>query len=272
MTVLVIGLSSFLAKTLRAHPDAQGYIYCEYNDIDNDALWNSDIKTVINFACNPIVFQGEYSDFDHSCALKAQSIGAHYIMMSSRAVYGITDSFTCFSEDSEFLSNVTPYGAGKRLIEQKLTDSIKKLTILRPANVFGYEYSVDDPRRTFFGFMMKSLKEQGRLTFDIAQEVQKDFFDVHSFVHCALKILQKPKEGVYNLGSGVGLTVSDVAGALIQGFGSGEIEYKSELKTQDSFSLDMSKARAEYDLWIESKEDILEYIEELGQQLQADKS
>lgn len=272
MTVLVIGSSSFLVKTLRQHPEAQDYIYCEFNDVGNDALWDAGIKIVINFACDPIVFQGEYSDFDRMCALKAQSIGAHYIMISSRAVYGITDSFTCFDENTRWLETVSPYGQGKRLIEQKLTQDIDKLTILRPSNIFGYEYSSDIPRRTFFGFMMKSLKEQGRLTFDIAPSVQKDFFSVYSFAYCVLKILQKPKDGVYNVGSGLALTVSEVAGALIQGFGSGETEYKSELKTQDSFCLDMSKARDEYGFKAESREGLLSCVEKLGQELQAERS
>lgn len=270
MTVLVIGSSSFLVQTLRQRPEAQSFIYCEFNEIGDEALWNSGIETVINFACDPVVFQGGYSDFDRMCALKAQRIGAHYIMISSRAAYGITDSFMSFSENSDWLEAVSPYGLGKRLIEKKLSESINKLTILRPSNIFGYEYSRDMPRRTFFGFMMKSLKERGVLTFDIAPNVQKDFLDVSSFVECVLKILQQPKGGIYNVGSGVSLTVSDVADALIQGFGRGKIEYKEALKTQDSFCLDMSKAKEEYGFDTMCKDDILEHIESLGQQLQAD--
>ncbi len=268
MSILVIGQSSFLAKSLKNTSISGECRFADYNTAKTSGVWKQGLKTVINFAHDPIASQqGDFSSLDNLYASKAEQIGAHYIMLSSRAVYGLSPQHDTFDEESGWLDKVTNYGASKRLIEKDLQARFNNITIIRPTNIFGSEYAQDKPRKTFFGTMLSSLKESGTITFDIAPETFKDFLPLNSFSNALTKILKNPKSGAYNLGSGTSISINEIAQTVIEGYGEGEIIYSPPFKEGDSFGVNIDKIKQDYKIETTAKEPILNAVYEIGSQL-----
>lgn len=248
MSTLVIGKNSFIAQHLKSNPKSKDWDYISYKNALNASEWDKKPNCVINLAIDSVVKEGKYSDIDLQIGLKAQNIGAHFIALSSRAVYGIADGLQNFTEESPFLEKCTPYGQGKRLIEEKLTNELdkSKLTILRPSNIFGFEYNADKPRNSFFGQMLYDLKNSGGINFEMSGETQKDFLPVDSFVNILVEIAQKPKAGIFNVGSGTATLCKDIAKWVMEGYGSVGLEVSNNGAYCDNFILDISKLQSEY--------------------------
>lgn len=271
MTVLVIGKSSFIGQSLRKHPIAQTWDYCDHDSANQDAIWQKSYDCVINLALDPVVRNGEFSAFDRNIGLKAQENGAHFIALSSRAVYGIANTHTSFKEDSQFLSSCTPYGEAKRLIETDLLEHLvpENLTILRPSNIFGFEYTPNTPARaSFFGMMLFNLKNSHTIFFDMPGDTIKDFLPVEHFSDILTKIAAKPKSGTFNVGSSVKTPCKDFANWLIGGFGRGELIDENGLPPKDSFTLNCYKLLIEYkNVSLPNNDDLQLYCIELGKTL-----
>ena len=270
MNILAIGSSSFIAQSLQNLVGNSGkYHFIPHTEALDISSWPESTSSVINFACDPVIRQGKYSDFDHKCAEIAEKLSVHYIMMSTRAVYGRSKVPQTYDENSEFLDDVTPYGLAKRLIEADLQENFENITILRPSNVFGFEYSQQQPRKTFFGQMLKSLKEEGYITFDIAKTTTRDFLPVKVLAEYIDVIAKTPQRGVLNLGSHTGIPLQDIAESVISGFGAGEIRVTSGVE-RDSFTLNATKAQEAYNLNQVTKSDILEECVKIGRQLRSE--
>lgn len=252
MNVLIIGHSSFIAQHLKKHHIAKDWSYISYIDYKTAPEWDKKPDCVINLALNPVVRQGEYSDLDIKIGQKAQEIGAYFIALSSRAVYGITDELTEFSEDSPFLDRCTPYGQAKRLIESNLLENLnnQKLIILRPSNIFGFECQKDKLRQSFFGKMLYDLKHSNFIIFNMLPEVQRDFLPVENFVNILVGILSKPKAGTFNVSSGIGTPCGCVANNILQGYESGALKIEPDAKNTDSFIINNQKLLNNYPLSI----------------------
>ena len=229
--------------------------------------WPKDIKSVINFAYDPVIRKGEYSDLDYQYAQIATKQDAAYIMLSSRAVYGVPDTPTTLTEEHNFFDTVTPYGHTKRLIENKLQEDFDHITILRLGNIFGFEYRPEKPRPTFFGAMLQNLKEQGGINFSMSALTQRDFLPIEIFVQNLLSVANDPQTGIFNMGAGFGTKCGDVAGWVIEGYADGILTAE---KTQiiDSFILDMSKTNTAYGLNNIDTNQIKNACVDIGKQLQ----
>lgn len=252
MNVLVIGQSSFIAQHLKKHPIAKDWDYISYKGFEAAAEWKKKPSCVINLALDSIVREGQHSDLDIKVGKKAQASGAHLIAISTRAVYGTSDSFNVFTENSPFLEDCTPYGKAKRNIEAELLNSLdnQKLTILRPSNIFGFEYQPEAPRKSFFGQMLYSLKHEGEINFNMSPKTHRDFLPVESFVDIVVEIVLNPTAGIFNVGSGVGTPCGDIAGWVMEGYQQGALKIEPEASTTDGFIVDTQKLLNSYPLSI----------------------
>lgn len=253
--ITVIGKNSFLARHLAEHKGTQDWLFLDHKDALSETDWISKTDILINCAYHPDLMRGEYSpvkdiDFLLSGYILAKDI--HYIMLSSRAAYGAAPDDLYLREDMTTKPD-TPYGINKLQTEQTLKTMIapEKLTIIRSANIFGQEYG----RRTFFGMMLTSLKDNGVLEFNIAPDAQRDFLSAEKWADDVVKIVQNPKGGLYNLGSGFGVTTQNMAEMLISAHGSGEVKY-TDHSYDGQFILDMNKTKSAFELKDYTKDDL----------------
>jgi UDP-glucose 4-epimerase len=267
MTVVVVGKSSFLAQEVAKHPGSKDWRFLSHGDAVAQPGWLDNAATVVNFAFPPQFKTRNYDRQSDVDSILARMIGARsirYIMLSSRMVYGQTnDGFGLLEMQEPKPTN--HYGTAKLAVERALEGILgDRLTVLRLSNLFGFEPG----RPTFFGQMMKTLKAEDRIVFDMAAETQRDFFAVHRFSEALMKITAASAPGIFNVGSGLATKCGDVATWLMEGFGKGRLEVSNPV-IRDQFSLDVSKACAKWDLPILTSSDIREDILGCGKRLKA---
>lgn len=241
MTVAVIGKSSFLAQSVQQRLPDSGWIYLSHDDALADPSWISRVRTVINFAFPPAFKDRDYRealDIDLKLARMIADRPVHYIMASSRLVYG---------HDAQFfnLSETRPPNPGATYARNKLSTELnlqvtlppERLTILRLANVFGREINRD----LFFGRMLTRLKEQGKIIFNMSPESLRDFYPVTMLADALDIIAREPHGGIFNIGSGFGTPCGDIADWVMRGYGGGKLEVLDH-NTDDQYWLNTAKA------------------------------
>ncbi|MEE9286697.1 MAG: ADP-glyceromanno-heptose 6-epimerase [Gammaproteobacteria bacterium] len=162
-----------------------------------------------------------------------QENGIPFIYASSAAVYGSGQMFH-ESRDCELPLNV--YGYSKFLFDQYVRQILRsgksQIVGLRYFNVYG-------PREQHKGSMASvayhfnnQLLESGRMRLFKGSdgygdgEQRRDFVYVDDVVAINLWFLEHPdKSGIFNVGTGQSQSFNDVARAIIQWHGRGEIEY-----------------------------------------------
>jgi nucleoside-diphosphate-sugar epimerase len=165
----------------------------------------------------------------------ARQFSGHFIMISSRKVYGTNDSLIEYTEDSPY--NPSDYYSWNKTITEKiLSTEHENVTILRASNVFGFEYK----RKTFMGFLMDQLKDKGNIEIDISPFSTKDFISVQDTCKLINLVVEKQLKGIYNISSGYGEMVGHTAEYLIKGYGSGNLISKSK-ERKDQFILNNKK-------------------------------
>jgi nucleoside-diphosphate-sugar epimerase len=247
MKALFIGQSSFLANAIHTAENTVEHYSLGHEKALLAGNWPHNANVVINFATEPRVRDGSFSNLDHKYARIAKERGAAYIMLSSRTVYGIPEDPAEFLEQTPPHKTMLPYGHAKRLIEEDLIQNFDHVTILRLSNIFGFEYNPNQPRPTFLGVMLKNLKESGTITFNMSSQTQRDFLPVSIFTDWLNIILRDPQPGIYNLGAGFGTAVGDIAKWVIEGYGTGRLK-NTKPDVIDSFVLNMAHTRKTYSL------------------------
>lgn len=253
--VTIIGKNSFLAGHLAGTDAGKDWTFLDHTQALSETDWTKDTDVIVNCAFHPDLKSQGYSpvkDIDFLLAGYALHSNAHYIMLSSRAVYGDAPDDLMLNEDiPPKPANI--YGQNKLVSEQALAELFppERLTILRNGNIFGSEYG----RSTFFGLMLTSLIDKGVLQFNIAPTAVRDFLSAKKWAQDIVKIAGAPKSGIYNLGSGHGITTQDLAEMLIKHHGGGEIEYTDHLYN-GQFILDMAKTRNTFDLDDYTRDDL----------------
>jgi len=134
----------------------------------------------------------------------------HYVIfMSSVAVYG-SDANLEFKE-SDSCNPDTIYGLSKLLAENILKfwqkKSGKKLTILRPFNIYG----PGNKKGIIYSFC-KSIKENDFVEIFGEGNQTRDFLYIDDLVELILKILTRKKQGTYNIGSDNKYSINQVVG------------------------------------------------------------
>lgn len=236
--LLVVGQSSFIARHFCA-TCGQPLAAVGHEAIDRPNLLDG-VDRVINFARHPLLGQDDYRPAAMDPDLRlAERIGDRdiaYIMLSSRKVYAPSDRPL---RESDPTAPQDLYGRHKLAAEQALRARLGgRVTILRLANVFGYERGPE--RRTFLSLTLDRLARDGRVHFDMSPLVERDFLPVDRCARLLAKVVADPPGGVLNLGSGIALPTGRIGLWVIEGYGRGQLVIESP-REHDAFVLDVTR-------------------------------
>jgi ADP-L-glycero-D-manno-heptose 6-epimerase len=175
------------------------------------------------------------NNYDYSKALLRYCLNNKipYLYASSASVYG---GGTVFKEDREYEEPLNVYGYSKFLFDQYVRRRLPKAE----SQVVGFRYfNVYGPRETHKGSMASvayhinnQVKDDGKARlfegcdgYDNGEQ-RRDFIYVGDAVDVNLWFMDHPdKSGIFNLGTGRSQPFNDVANAVINYHGFGEIEY-----------------------------------------------
>lgn len=263
MKVLVVGANSFIARHFIDEARGRFQIVVQSH---REFLSGTDAlgcNVVVNFAIDPAFFTSPYDpqfDMDLLVARRAAAKNAHFVMMSSRKVYG-RDAPMPVAEDHN-LAPGEEYGRNKARAEAEVRRATgEKSTIVRGANIFGFE----PDRRTFFGRALTSLRDDGHITLDESPFSRRDFVTVESFSQTLAEIVSRCAPGTFNVGSGRASSVGQLALCLIEGYGVGDLHIVTP-EVRDEFLLDNTKLERELGTPLR-EQDLNAYCRSLGKRL-----
>ena len=235
MKIIVVGTNSFIAKQLHKNLglDSIDYHQLKHYNLDTyDVVINCSITTGYKTS-----WYKENDDLDFLVGKRAMWDNCHYVMLSTRKVYGTSDELIYYNETSE-INPSDHYADNKARTEEKLRNisNNQNLTILRSSNVFGFEPN----RKSFMGWCLDQLKNTNKIVYGINPETCRDFIDINTYCNLVLSASHKKLVGTYNVGSNYGLKIGSVAKYLIDGYGSGSFEVTDQ-QIKDQFVLNTHK-------------------------------
>jgi nucleoside-diphosphate-sugar epimerase len=224
---------------------------------------------VINCALDPAYKTGPYDptvDLERQSAEAALRAGARVVMLSTRKVYQPEVQWGARETDAT-LTEGQGYGPNKARTEAWLLDAAQgdRALIVRLSNVFGFEFvSGAPPRPSFFGQMLYRLKTQGEILFDMSPATRRDFVATEAVATAIVDAILKDASGVYNLGAGAAVACSDIAHAVISGYGDGRLRGADAIR--DEFFLDGRKWNSEIGP-VDARSDLLTVVTTHGERL-----
>ena len=266
--ILVVGENSLLAKNFIKTADNffnNNVFSCGHKSIPEDI---SNFDYVINFSFNPRLYKFNYEnkyDQDLKIAnsiLKSQK--TKLLIISSRQIYGIHEKLNIFKEKDLNLNNkISTYGLNKIKSEnnvKRLLLEEGRLIVSRSSNIFGSKVG----GKNFTGIALNTLLKSNVIRLNSNKVVVKDFLpiDNHSLILCSL--INNNVSGIFNVGSGLKITLGELCNSFILGYGSGKIEDKDII--DDQFMLDTSKIK-KYICFEISKDSVLNYAYNIGKNL-----
>jgi ADP-L-glycero-D-manno-heptose 6-epimerase len=156
-----------------------------------------------------------------------------FIYASSAAVYGVQNRF---AEEDGFERPVNLYGWSKSLFDAYLRRQLAatpcRAAGLRYFNVYGPREAHKDDMASVVWHFNRQLLEQGVVRLFKGSggygdgEQRRDFVYVDDVVEVNLWLREQPRaNGIFNVGTGHSRSFNDVARAVIDWHGRGEIEY-----------------------------------------------
>ncbi|MEJ0024603.1 MAG: NAD(P)-dependent oxidoreductase [Rhizomicrobium sp.] len=225
MRLVLVGRTSFLAGYVSQAAASEGVETLWLGRSEDMSAHLRPGDRVVNFAISPGYQSGPYSedaDCDLSVARQAVRCGARVVMLSTRRVYPAEARWNA-REDALATGDETHYGRNKARTEQAVRALAPDAAIFRLANIFGPEYRPGSGRGTFFGRMLRTLKEENVIRFDMHPDTRRDFLPAEVFASALVRALRADATGVLNLGSGVGTPCGLLADWLREGFGGGDL-------------------------------------------------
>jgi nucleoside-diphosphate-sugar epimerase len=265
--IVLIGRGSFIARAMVAAAAERGVICLAIpHDAALDNLYPGDC--LINFALAPAYRASAYDetvDYDLKAARAAARARAHFLMLSTRRVYGHEERWNA-REDGPAAGDETVYGRNKARSEAAVGQALDgRAGIFRLSNIFGYEYDPLVPRRSFLGILLGSLKNKNKMYFDMSAMTRRDFLPVEICTRLLIDRALERATGTWNLGSGIALACGDLANWIAEGHGTGELICEPDI-VRDEFCLSMDKWRAHYPLPV-TREILHDYCVGLGRRL-----
>ena len=269
--LLIIGRNSFIAKYfIKA---------CEENEIDfqicshcNIPKKLNDFDWIVNFTINPKFFTHKYSESIDQDALIAKNVSKYknlkYVMISSRLVYGYDNILVPASEEDEVKHNNNSIYGSNKIFSEEYCRSIfnsNNLLIARGSNMFGYEFG----RKSFIGIALKRLFSNSEILLDISEKTARDFIPVSDFASYLIQLISKNHTGIYNIGSGTGVTLEDLCNSIIKGYGRGVVTTVANAVVKDQFILDTHKLFRVTKRKI-NQSDIIKYAINIGKRLKTE--
>ena len=120
------------------------------------------------------------------------------------------------------------------------------------------------------GIAQKSLLEKNEIILDISKKVIKDFLPLNYYSEIMESLITNSIVGTYNIGSGIKISLEEICGSLINGYGSGSIKDCDNL-FNNQFVLDTSNLSKVIKFSI-TKEIILSYAYSVGKHLKKENS
>jgi len=261
--ILLVGASSLVGRAVAEQAQRRGLALTAISHRQIDDVDFGAYDAVLNMAYDLRYRRAAYDiafDFDREVAARAARHGVHFVMMSTRRVYGAAGSAPI--PETALTAPIDEYGRNKLITEQAILDlSGGRCTILRLANAFGFEPG----RHTFFGVALDNLRYRKRITLDANPFVRKDFFPLPDCADAIVSVLRKNPTGIFNLGYGTATEIGRIAMWLIEGYAEGELLVTST-EERDGFLLDSSKLRALVNMPKPSSS-IRDYCIEIGNRL-----
>jgi dTDP-4-dehydrorhamnose reductase len=256
---LIVGKTSFIGNELAK---LKNYDIVAYKDIHHVDF--SQYDGVINCALNPVFKTQTYDekiDVDYEMAKLAYENNCHYIMISTRKVYGSSTKLKTYNEESP-TNPFDFYSENKLICENKILNEFgDRAVIVRGSNLFGFELG----RQSFMGFCIDQLKHSEKIIFSIGENTKRDFIDIYTSSFLLDSISRKKLTGIYNLSSNHGLEIGKVAKSLIRGYGKGEFSCTSDV-VKEQFIIDNTKLTEELRVFFNPIY-ITSIIEDLGKKL-----
>jgi nucleoside-diphosphate-sugar epimerase len=255
--ILVVGKNSFIGQNFSNQSSNIDLI--SHKEISTTDF--SSYGTVFNCSISPDFRTKKYEEqnnIDFIVAKKSHENACHFVMLSTRKVYGQSDDLITYTETSE-IKPIDNYAENKYITENKIRNNFDNYTILRASNVFGNEHG----RNSFLGFCLTQLKENDKIVFELSEQIKRDFILVDEVSRVLKIICDSRKTGTYNLSSNYALEIGNVAKNLIEGYGSGSFEYGD--KITDQFMLDNNKLQSEFQ--IEIKKNYTNELKMIGENL-----
>ncbi len=242
--ILIVGQGSFLARHVLGTLPGDRVRAVGHDQIDRPDLLDG-VATVVNFARHPLLgsdhYRPEVMDADLRLARRIGARAISYVMLSSRKVYAQSDRPLAESAPT---GPTDAYGRAKLAAEHSLRQLLgERLTILRLANVFGYERLAG--RRTFLSLVLERLQADGEIRYDMSPFVTRDFLPAVAFASLLAGIAQAPVGGILNIGSGIRLPTGRLALWILEGFGRGQLVITSP-REHDPFVLDVTRLTSLY--------------------------
>ncbi|MEO1017773.1 MAG: NAD-dependent epimerase/dehydratase family protein [Pseudomonadota bacterium] len=223
----------------------------------------SNVEAVLFAGRDPSI-GGDDFDPDATAEFQAACVAAEFdlpfLSLGTGRVYAF--SSTPWTETSP-IGPSNRYGRNKLRLENRLAQTLgSKLTRLRIGNVFGFEPG----HGTFMGQTQQTLRDEGRVVFEISPFTKRDFLPVDILGEWIAQLLRKPPGGIVNIGSGIALECGRLALWLIEGYGGGELVISTPT-VGDEFVMDIVHLRTMVEASI-TPETLRSSILALGVQLQ----
>jgi ADP-L-glycero-D-manno-heptose 6-epimerase len=221
---------------------------CQIADYWDKDLFQQRLKTGLNFQPSCIFHQGACAvttewngrymmdtNYQYSVELFDYCLanGVPLIYASSAAVYGANQEFR---EQPSLEQPLNIYGYSKLLFDQhvrrRLKDSTTQIAGLRYFNVYGPGEAHKGGMASIAWHLNRQVQESGEARlFEgsdgySAGEQRRDFIYVDDVVDVNLWFMEHPdKSGIFNVGTGKASTFNEVAKAVIDWHGRGELSY-----------------------------------------------
>lgn len=267
MNLILIGRSSFIATHIASASASSDVLSKQFSRDDHfeSGLGSGDV--VINCALSPRYSVERYKedhDIDLAIARRANYLGARVVMLSTRRVYSAARRWNA-QEDGVESGDETAYGQNKAITEQAILSMDSRNAVLRLSNVFGMEFCAGRPRNTFFGIMLRRLKEEDVIQFDMSYNTLRDFIPVELCAKAIIRFVQSTDAGVINLGAGFPTRCGDLASWVIKGYGRGRLQVDSPI-ARDEFYLNSALWTSKFGRICEPIE-LKNYCIDIGRQL-----
>lgn len=261
--VLIIGKKSLLAINYLRYTRLKHTCLVNRSSLQKLNLQN--YSHIINFSLNPKIKTSDKnfeSQLDRYICNKIKNSKTIYIIPSTRLVYS-NKVKSPLSEKTKIKNISNIYGKNKRKIEIMVSKMLKQnFLILRIATILLFDTSKRD---LFSSRILRSLKYKKKLNFDLSPTSQKDFITIEFLSNCIDKLIINNEKGIFNISSGIPITIKEVLDSIISGFGSGKVFYKNINKFENYF-LSNKKLKNKIKFSI-SKKYILKYCQNLGKNI-----
>ena len=274
-------LSPYLQVLLEGHKNFEWYLGDWGNAQDlTKAMLDIDVVFQLISSTTPInstnnVLNGFHESIDNTFLLldtmRLCSVNKIVYLSSGGSVYG--EQSIIPTPETALTNPISPYGIAKLAVEKiiHMHHHLYGLSycIFRPSNVFGPRQNLRKNQGVISIFIRKVLESQPIEIWG-SGKIRKDYIYVDDCINALLQSLSYSDSSLFNLGSGVGVSLGEIANRIFQVHGSSvDIIYKPSISHDVHLSiLDTTKLKQTLD-W-ECKKDLesaiqstYQYIKEL---------